>query len=145
MQIVLERGVDDIVFGMTEAELVALLGEPDKVESDSEYGITRLFYYKRKLILNIEDSNDSRLGWLEVHNHQSRWLGLSPWTLAPDILLARLGHYLHDTYAVDDYGGMESYNFDRYWLELQYVLGDLSAFNFGVTYGADDRPLWPPR
>jgi outer membrane protein assembly factor BamE (lipoprotein component of BamABCDE complex) len=45
MQIVLERGVDDIVFGMTEAELVALLGEPDKVESDSEYGITRLYYY----------------------------------------------------------------------------------------------------
>jgi hypothetical protein len=49
MQIELERGVDDIVFGMTEAELIALLGEPDKVESDSEYGITPpiLLYFKR--------------------------------------------------------------------------------------------------
>jgi len=49
-----------------------------------------------------------------------------------------------EPFEIDDYGETESFNFREHMVEFQYRLGRLHAFNFGVPYGDDDQPIWPP-
>lgn len=142
MRIELFCGVDDLYFGMSEPEIVTALGKPNKIIV-SEQGNRDLCYFNQKLVLKVEPENDARLGWIEVHNRQARWLNVDPWTLSRESLLGLLTKELHDTYHIDDYGIMESYSFNKNWIELQYELGDLVSFNFGVPYDSNDKPLWP--
>lgn len=140
MLIQLDRGVDDITFGMSEPEIVKLLGEPSKVYFDVNES-RNLAYHKLKLVLKVEP--DGRLGWIEVHNKEAVWDGINPWSTNQETLLKRLSECLSEPYELDDYGSMESYCFREGWVELQYEVGELATFNFGVRYGENDEPMWP--
>lgn len=142
MQINLNRGVDEIVFGMTEGEIIAALGHPDKIVI-TDYGNRDIIYNGLKLVLKIELENEKRLGWIEVRNRQAKWVGINPWRQKRETLLGLLSRDLEDSYELDDYGQMESYSFKKNWIELQYELGELTSFNFGVLYDVNNKPLWP--
>jgi hypothetical protein len=142
MNIQLGRGVDDILFGLTEAAILTMLGKPDKIDvSDSDN--RRLMYYDLKLVLQIEPMNYDRLGWIRVHNKQATWNSINPWIMKCEVLLEMLSQFLGEEYEQEDYGHMESFSFYQNWVELQYELGELTAFNIGVLYGDDDEPIWP--
>jgi hypothetical protein len=142
MNIQIGRGVDEILFGLTETAILEMLGEPDKIDtSDSDN--RRLMYYDLKLVLQIEPMNYDRLGWIRVHNKQSIWNAINPWMMKREALLEMLGQFLGEEYEQEDYGYMESFFFYQNWVELQYELGELTAFNIGVLYGDDDEPSWP--
>ena len=116
MLIQLERGVDRIALGMSEAQLVELLGEPSKIYLDGN-GSRDLAHYSWKLVLKIEPNG--RLGWIEVHNREAIWSGINPWATDQETLLKVLSQHLGEPYEVDDYGRMESYCFRDSWVELQ--------------------------
>lgn len=140
MLITLDRGVDDIAFGMSEAEVITRLGQPNKVyldDSDSR----NLEYHQHKVVLKIEPNG--RLGWIEVHNREARWNGIHAWATDRETLLKHLAESLGEPYEFEDYGSMESYSFRESWVELQYEVGELTSFNFGVRYDENDEPMWP--
>jgi hypothetical protein len=143
MQIQIGKGIDNILFGMNEDELINLLGTPDKIVVDDDQESKDLYYYNLKLGLKIEPLNDNRLGWIEILNKGASWGNINPWELDREVLLELLSKSLGETFELDDYGRMESYSFNKNWVELQYQFGELSSFNFGVLYGEDDEPLWP--
>jgi hypothetical protein len=142
MLIKLGCGIDNILFGMTEKEIVELIGLPDKVVIDG-YNNRNLIYNRLRIILKIELENESRFGWLEIHNKQARWNNANPWELERKFFLELLSTSLNDSYSLDDYGEMESYSFKENWIELQYEFGELASFNFGVNYYLNNEPLWP--
>ncbi|MEK8035029.1 hypothetical protein AACH06_29790 [Ideonella sp. DXS29W] len=144
MQIYPAIGVDRVLFGMNEQELVALLGPPDKVVT-SDNGNRDLCYYALKLILKIEPNNESRLGWISVRNRSSRLTGIDPWSMKREQLLSHLSLKFSEAYEVDDYGEMESYTFGEIWVELQFELDELTSINFGVPYDPNDMPIWPSK
>jgi hypothetical protein len=86
----------------------------------------------------------NRLGWLSVYDPVTTMGDFYLWKMPKDELLARLSATLGEPFAMNDYGEMESYYFPKHEVELQYQLGRLDAFNFGVPYGDDDQPIWPP-
>jgi len=140
MQIKLNRGIDEIVFGMTEQDVISMIGNPDKVNVDTN-GSRDLIYFRQKLILKIEPNN--RLAWIEVHNNEAICLDICPWQISKAAVLQRLSEFLNDEYELDDFGRMESYSYKSNWLELQYEFGELYAFNFGVGYDENEEPIWP--
>jgi hypothetical protein len=142
MQIDIGKGVGDIIFGLTEDDIRTAIGAPDKIDvTDLEN--RNLQYFALKLVLKIESSNDSRLGWIEVHNKSIVFPGCDPWSTEKSEFLKFLTSKLGEEPEMDDYGSMESYMFEEHWVELQFELGELSCINFGVPYGDDDQPLWP--
>jgi hypothetical protein len=142
MNIQIGRGVDEIIFGLPEAAILEMLGEPDKIDvSDSDNH--RLMYYDLKLVLQIEPMNYDRLGWIRVHNKQATWNSINPWTMKREALLEMLSQFLGEKYEEDDLGHSEYFFFNQNWVELQYELGELTAFNIGVLYGDNDQPIWP--
>ncbi len=130
MEIELNRGVDEILFGMTESNIIDLIGPPNKIVLDG-YGNRDLIYNKLELVLKIELENGSTLGWIEVHNRESRWNDINPWILKRAEFLDLLSTNLEDFYESEDYGYMESYSFCNQWVELQYEFDSLTSFNFG--------------
>lgn len=140
MNIVVGRGVGNIVFGLTEYDVVMKLGAPDKVGIDAN-GSRDLIYHEWQLVLKIEP--DGRLGWIEVHDPQATWTGLKPWETERTILLDLLAEFLGESSETNDYGKLETWFFSDHQVELQYELGRLSAFNIGVTYDENDEPRWP--
>ena len=143
MNIEISRGLDRFLFGMTEQDLATVLGPPDKIIV-TDFDNRDLCYYNLQVVFKIEPTNDSRLGWLSVYDPVTTMGDLSPWKMPKDELLATLNAALGEPFEINDYGEMESYYFPEHKVELQYRLGRLDAFNFGVPYGDDDQPIWPP-
>ncbi len=142
MRITINFGVDNILFGMTEAEVICALGQPDKTVV-TDYDDRELYYNQHKLVLKIEIENNARLGWIEVHNCHARWSDIDLCNIQRATLLELLSAELGDSYECEDYGHMESYSFNKHWIELQYEFDELTSFNFGVPYDDNDKPLWP--
>lgn len=142
MNICLSTGLDNLVFGMIESEVISTLGEPNKIVV-STFGNRELLYYKFKLALKIEPENDDRLGWIGVHNRDARWNSHKIWNIDKEQLLSLLAAELEEGYTFDDYGNMESFSFKESWVELQYEFGELYSFNFGVRYDGNNLPIWP--
>ncbi len=130
MEIHLNQGINDILFGMTETDIIGRLGIPNKIVN-TDLGDRDLIYNELKLVFKIELENAGLLGWIEVHNQISRWSNVNPWTLEREALLKLLSQDLREDYTFDDYGHMESYTFTQNWVELQYEFGCLASFNFG--------------
>ncbi|MGB0561638.1 MAG: hypothetical protein ACPGVO_07505 [Spirulinaceae cyanobacterium] len=149
MEIVIGSGVDNVLFGFTERQVVEKLGNPDKVWN-IDYGNPEdrdieLTYNELRLVLKIEKENESRLGWIEVHNQNATLWGIHPWRTSKSELLALLVERLDEDYEIEEYRSMECYLFDENWVELQYEFDRLYCFKLGVLYGEDDQPLWPNR
>lgn len=142
MDIILGLGAGRVRFGMTEAEVQALLGSPDKIVT-TECQDRDWLYNGEKMVLKFEPANEDRLGWLEIHHCEARWNGIAIFEVGQDQLLAELSSVLGEPYDYDDYGTLDSYFFEGNWVEVQYELGALRCFNFGVAYDANDAPLWP--
>ncbi|NEO87632.1 MAG: hypothetical protein F6J87_25725 [Spirulina sp. SIO3F2] len=142
MEIVLGSGVDDIVFGLTETQIIEQLGSPNKIWV-TEFNDRELSYYEQQLVLKIEAENDHRLGWIEVHNRGATLWGNNLWETPREQLLELLTSKLGEDYEFEDYSSFECYSFYENWVELQFGLGRLRCCNFGVLYGENDQPLWP--
>jgi hypothetical protein len=142
MKITFGQGIENILFGLNETEVVNRLGKPDKVTID-EYGNRELFFNSYKLVLKIEIENQNRLGWIEVHNSQAEFENINPWATEKNVLINLLCSQVTNSYEFEDYGFMESYFFPNYWLELQFEFNELVSINFGVIYDENYKPIWP--
>ena len=142
MEITLGYGIDSILFGLTEPQIVSSLGKPDKAFFTDEEN-KRLQFNELKLELCFETENDYRLGWIEVHNKNVTIFGHQLIGKAMPEVVSILRAELDTEPTIDDYGSFVSVTFEKEWLELQFSFNKLTNINFGVLYGENDEPEWP--
>ena len=144
MEISLGVGVGELLFGLTEARVRAILGEEDKLD-ETDFGCRRLQFHELMLELSFEPDNDGLLGWIEVHNPNATLYGHKLIGQPRLQVLSLLAEKLDPPQLpeFEDYGSFDTAFYEGQWLELQFKFGRLSNLNFGVCYGADDEPLWP--
>lgn len=135
-------GTDLIRFGMTEPQILALLGKADKTYVTEE-GCKRLIFNPLRIELSFEPENDHRLGWVEVHNPEASWCGRKLIGATKNDVLAFASELLQSQPEIDDYGSLLSVTFDDQWVELQFQFDYLTNINFGVLYDDKEAPLWP--
>jgi hypothetical protein len=140
-EIVPGRGLGGLRFGASKSEVFAALGFPEKSYLTDD-GDRAAQYHRLRLELTFEHENGDRLGWIEVHNRDTRIFGVSPWTLSQREAMALFADRLSEPPEHDDYGSFESYFFEGNQVELQFQFGELDCINFGVTYD-DELPRWP--
>ncbi|WP_338520037.1 hypothetical protein [Alteromonas gracilis] len=76
MELYIGKGIDSLIFGVTENEAQKLLGSPDK-SYFTDSGCKRIQYNELEIELSFEPESDNRLGWLEVHNKEAKLFGSS--------------------------------------------------------------------
>jgi hypothetical protein len=136
------KGVGQLLFGLTESELIRALGPPDKrYRTDSE--ALRLQYFSPQLELSIEPGNAGRFGWVEVHGSKASLFGHRIVGEPITSLLPLVSAMLEEEPEHEDYGSLETYFYSRNWVELQVEFGRVVSVNCGVLYDNADQPMWP--
>lgn len=135
-------GTDIIRFGITEAEAIALLGEPDKTYATDE-GSNRLQFNLLRIELSFEPENENRLGWIEIHNPEVSLGGRKLIGSSQQEVLGFVSGLLDEQPEIEDYGSFLSVSYDENWVELQFQFGSLDCINVGVHYDESEKPKWP--
>jgi len=142
MQILIGNGINNLIFGLTEREIISTHGEPDKKYTD-EYGDIYIQYNSLETTLKLEKENDFILGWLETSNTNTRLYEISPWQLQQEELVSKLENILSESPETEDYDSFESVIFNNSWLELQFEYEKLKQINIGVLFDENNNPKWP--
>jgi len=136
------KGVGQLLFGLTEPELVRALGSPDKrYRTDSE--ALRLQYFGPRLEFSIEPDDGHRFGWVEVHSSDATLFGRRVVGEPIVSVLSCVSEALGEEPEHEDYGSLETFFYPRHRVELQVEFGRVVSVNCGVVYDEADEPLWP--
>lgn len=143
MKIELGKGIDQLRFGMDEASVIEHFGEADKNYTE-ESGDRCMAYYEQNLALRFDREFSYRLTWVECHNTSAEFLGTKPFEIPSDSLTYLVEQRSAEEPEVFEMGWLTTLFYQDDWLELQFQFGKLSALNFGVFFGDQDDPHWPP-
>jgi hypothetical protein len=136
------KGVEQLLFGLTEPELVRALGPPDK-RYLTDSGARRLQYFGPRLEFSIEPDNGGRFSWVEVQCPEATLFGCRVVGEPIGPVLSQVSESLGEEPDHDDYGSLETFFYPRNWVELQVEFGRVVSVNCGVVYDRADEPLWP--
>jgi hypothetical protein len=136
------EGVGPVRFGLTEPELVRLLGPPDR-RYMTETGVDRLQYFGPRVEVAIEPAAGYRFSWVEVHNPDATLFGRRVVGERVGDVIPRLTGAFREEPDHEDCGGFETYFFPLSCVELYVTFGRVGFVNYGVLYGEGDEPRWP--
>ncbi|MCL2914278.1 hypothetical protein L2725_10915 [Shewanella corallii] len=138
MEVKFGTGLDNIRFGLDQAALKSLLGEPDKIDRDKN-NLPLLQYNKLKSTFWMDEGD--KLHWIQCSNPELLIQGVNVIGLATDEVISKLHQIGEATYEFEDYGSMESYSFPELELEVQAEYGVVTTICFG-HFWKNDEPVY---
>ncbi len=139
MDIVIGRGIDDILFGCSESVILSKLGPCDKTYL-SDDGDHRLCYHDMRCAFWFRDD---RLHWIRCAHSDLTIFGEKLHGQSKDDVMNFLMQHIREEPEAEDFGEWESHTFWDNWLELQFDYNALKEVCIGHLYGEDDEPVWP--
>ena len=143
MELKLGIGIDKIIFGLLESDITDMLGEPDKIttEEDSETEVIYQ-YFDRRLSLTFYEEETGKLGYLRTSDPAVTYHG-HPLVGRPIMDVLKAAFPALGDWDLEDYGSLEVYNFEDYWLVLNVEYGRITDIELGVLFNEDDTYNWP--
>lgn len=141
MDINIGKGIEDIFFGQTENQLVNIYGAPDKqyiLDSDD----ICYEYNNLQFAINFDSEDNNRVCWIDIRNKDTKVLGYYLWDKSKKDILEIFERLWGVSHILNDYGSLESVEFEEYGLEFQFVLGRLTSINIGYLFDDNGLPIW---
>ena len=142
MNVEIGKGMSNIIFGMTENEVIATLGKPDKViagiDDNKEFLYNSL---KLKLIFDSEEGN--RLYSIEVFKKEVTFLSTEVIGMSFDELLFFMKKNGYENYEVDSYDYFDTVYFDDCNTYFTLEFNEVTSFDFSPLFKNDDEIIWP--
>ena len=142
MNVEIGKGLSNIIFGMTENEVIATLGMPDRVIAgidDNKEFLYNLF--KLKLIFDSEEGN--RLYSIEVFKKEVTFLSTEVIGMSFDELLFFMKKNGYEDYEVDSYDYFDTVYFDDCSTYFTLEFNEVTSFDFSPLFKNDDEIIWP--
>ena len=142
MNVEIGKGLSNIIFGMTENEVIATLGMPDRVIAgidDNKEFLYNLF--KLKLIFDSEEGN--RLYSIEVFKKEVTFLSTEVIGMSFDELLSFMKKNGYEDYEVDSYDYFDTVYFDDCSTYFTLEFNEVTSFDFSPLFKNDDEIIWP--
>ena len=141
MKINLRSGIDKVLFGMKEKDVIALYGEPDRKYKDEEKNSIFL-YNDKKLRLTFYADEDFRLGYL-IASHPK--LELFTTTLLgkkwDDAATALQNNHLKD-FEEETFDSVVNYFNEPNWIILQVEFNEIIRIELGAVINNKDEFDW---
>lgn len=141
MEIIIGQGINEIRFGLTQAQAIELLGEPDKTYELE--GSTRWQYFDSQIELSFEKEHEDKMGWIEIKNPDALLFNLKLIGESAETVLSVVADNIADEPEHDDYGNLETYYYNDQQLEFQFEMNRLRSINSGFLWLDNDTPRWP--
>ena len=142
MNVEIGKGLSNIIFGMTENEVIETLGKPDRVIAgidDNKEFLYNLF--KLKLIFDSEEGN--RLYSIEVFKKEVTFLSTEVIGMSFDELLFFMKKNGYENYEVDSYDYFDTVYFDDCNTYFTLEFNEVTSFDFSPLFKNDDEIIWP--
>jgi hypothetical protein len=145
MEIILGIGIENIKFGASQNDIETILGKPDKISKDEEYGEFEpmLQYNSRHIRLTFYKNHEGRLGYIRSSN--------------PDLAFNKkkiIGKTIPEAFKIFDIIPQEKWEVTEYdfwteyfnedwWIILRCDYDLISEIELGVPFKNDNEYNWP--
>ena len=133
-----KNGVDKLLFGMKQKDVLALYGEPEKQYKDDDGNIIFL-YYQHKLRLTFYEEEDFRLGYIITSNENTTLLDKKVMGENISQLKADLPF---KSWEVETYDSTENHFNESNWLTLQSEFDTVIRIELGAIIKDMDEFDW---
>ncbi|WP_445715342.1 hypothetical protein [Flavobacterium sp.] len=133
MEIKLKYGIDNLLFGMKEQDVIKILGKPDSSYKDEDENIV-FIYNSRKLRLTFYKEEDFRLGYMTTSNSMVKlfnsFLIGKNWSEVYPILEKNKVKYFES----DTTEGILSYFNEENWLFFHLDYNEIVKIEIGAVF-----------
>lgn len=138
MKINLKNGVDQLLFGMKQKDVIDLYGKPDKQLEDDDSNVIFL-YNQPKLRLTFYEDEDFRLGYIISSNPEAllldrKVIGCNVEQLKKDLPFK--------SWEQEDFDSTENHFNESNWLTLQSEYGEVIRVELGAIINDNDEFEW---
>lgn len=133
-----KNGVDKLLFGMKQKDVVSLYGEPEKQYNDDDANVIYL-YYQHKLRLTFYEEEDFRLGYIITSNENMTLLDRKVMGENITQLKADLPF---NSWEVEVYDSTENHFNESNWLTLQSEFDTVIRVELGAIIKDMDEFDW---
>lgn len=141
MKIILKNGIDQLEFGMKQADIMAALGNPDKNFKDEDHN-TIFMYNALKLRLTFYAEEEMRFGYLITSNPEAelfdrKIIGKSFETIKSDLNQKGITKFTKD-----EFDGYENFFNEDNWIIFQTEFGEITKVEIGAIINDKDEFDW---
>lgn len=133
MEIKLKYGIDNLLFGMKEQDVIKILGKPDSSYKDEDENVV-FIYNSRKLRLTFYKEEDFRLGYMTTSNSMVKLFNTSligkNWSEVYPILEKNKVKYFES----DTSEGILSYFNEENWLFFHLDYNEIVKIELGAVF-----------
>lgn len=136
-------GLDNLIFGATEAEVMNLIGDPDRTFTNEDDDNELIYQYNsRKLRLSFYKNHDRRLGYIRCGNagitYKKQPLIGQPIQTLTETTLKNI-----TPWNIDSYEFFDIYYNEENAITLNVEYEEVADLEFGVTLNKDESINWP--
>ncbi|MFD2908088.1 hypothetical protein ACFSX9_04995 [Flavobacterium ardleyense] len=141
MEIKLKYGIDNLLFGMKEQDVIKVLGKPDTQYKDEEENVV-FMYNARKLRLILYKEEDYKLGYITTSEPSAKLFGTTligkNWSeIFPILEKNKLKAFETDTIE-----GMMSYFNEDNWIFFHVDYNEIVKVEVGAVFSDKDDFDW---
>ena len=138
MKVNTKNGIDQLLFGMQQKDVIALYGTPNKEFEDEEQNIIFL-YNKLQLRLTFYQDEAMKLGYMITSNPEvtlldKKVIGLDVETIKKELPFK--------SWEVEDFDSTENHFNESNWLVLQSEFGRIIRVEIGAIINDNDEFEW---
>jgi len=122
-----KNGIDQLLFGMKQKDVIALYGSPDKQFEDDDSNVIFL-YNQQKLRLTFYEDEDFRLGYIITSNSEATLLDKKILGYNVENIKSELPF---KSWEQEDFDSTENHFNESNWLTLQSEYGEVIRVELG--------------
>ena len=133
-----KNGIDQLLFGMKQKDVIALYGSPDKQFEDDDSNVIFL-YNQQKLRLTFYEDEDFRLGYIITSNSEATLLDKKILGYNVENIKSELPF---KSWEQEDFDSTENHFSESNWLTLQSEYGEVIRVELGAIINDNDEFDW---
>lgn len=141
MKIYTKTGIDKLVFGMQQNDVIAVYGKPDKKYNDEDDNVI-FVYNKQKMRLTFYEDEDFKLGYLIGSCPSLELFGLPVINRNIDEVKKDLTEKGITKFTKEEFDTYENYFNEDNWFILQTEFNEVVKFEIGAIINSKDEFDW---
>jgi len=138
-------GLDNLIFGMSQEEVISTLGEPDKVNA-TEMDNVIVYYFNNELIkTKFDEEEDLKLYSIEVHNPEVLLFNKKVINHTKGEIESLLVSNGYTKFIYEDYDTFDTIFCEEIWTTFAFGFNRLRNIEFSPLFKDAENILWPER
>lgn len=141
MKINPKNGIDKLIFGMKQDDVIAVYGKPDKNYKDEDNNVI-FVYNELKIRLTFYEEEDLKLGYLVASSQDLELFGYRIISRKIADVKKDLAEKGITKFTLDEFDTFENYFNEENWIILQVEFGEVVKFEIGAIINDKDEFDW---